>query len=91
MPTELAVNWYETACPYCGKVNDTHASYDDTTKKPIHGDASLCIGCGNLGVFDAHNRNIRQASTIELKEFMSDRDIAMVVAAWTLTRDARPE
>ncbi|MGF6641795.1 hypothetical protein [Paraburkholderia sp. MM6662-R1] len=68
-------------CPHCGKTNDTHDNMRSDAK-PKHGDASLCIGCGQLSVFDLLENCLRLPSDSESREFDQDPQIRMFSIAW---------
>lgn len=40
------------ACPYCGKINDGFTGLTGAWA-PKDGDACICVGCGNVAIFDA--------------------------------------
>lgn len=40
-------------CHYCGKALNIHKNIDDPELKPKEGDFSLCLYCGELGIFTA--------------------------------------
>ena len=69
------------SCPGCGKVNDRHSDMTSDAK-PKHGDVSICIDCGQLSVFDLHERCLRLPRADELREFEQDPRLRMYMAAW---------
>jgi hypothetical protein len=78
--TSLTLRFGEMICPHCGKRLDQH---DDLKGSyPKHGDVSLCIECGRLSIFDAHEKCLRMPSTPELREFEQDPEVQRYQAAW---------
>lgn len=69
-------------CPHCGKVNTMHAGLGPDCPKPVDGDASLCIRCGQLGVFDTRARKIRLPTAEELREFDALPEVRAACRAW---------
>ena len=62
----------ETACPYCGRINDQHSS-SDGTRVPHPGAISLCWGCGGLAIFT--ETGVRLPTPDELEECEAHPDV----------------
>ena len=43
----------KTTCPYCNRLNEVASNMCDDRHGPLPGDASLCISCLFVSVFDA--------------------------------------
>lgn len=69
-------------CPHCGKHNDMHDTPDGSEKTPQTGDVSICIRCGDLGVFDLKAGRIRKPTPRESREFADDPEIQDARRAW---------
>lgn len=76
-------------CPYCHKANDTHDSLDDPGAQPGDGDLSLCIGCGQFGVFDLRERCLRLPNIGELGEIAFSPEAQHARRAWEAMNKAR--
>ncbi|RBB38887.1 hypothetical protein DPV79_16025 [Burkholderia reimsis] len=68
-----------TTCPFCGKRNDDHTGVRGHIV-PEDGDVSICIGCGQLAVFD-HDA-LRAPTDDESDEFARDAGIQKYLAVW---------
>lgn len=69
-------------CPHCGKHHTDHTVLNERPVRPHHGDVSLCIRCGQIGVFDAHQRAIRLPSAAEWAEFALLPEVQAARRAW---------
>jgi hypothetical protein len=67
-------------CYHCGKRLDEHSDFKGST--PKHGDASLCIGCGQLAIFDLHENCLREPSDAERYALEQDPNVQRFKAAW---------
>lgn len=77
----------EAECPNCGSVHDMASVVDQQKATPKPGDASICIMCGHLSVFDEHLR-LRQMTDKEVDKYAGDDRI---VAAMTALHYVRKE
>lgn len=72
-----------TACPYCAKPLDTtqavHSDRGDI--RPVGGDISLCIECGEWGIFDS-NLTLRKPTDEEQLEIGHDQNCVRVRYIW---------
>lgn len=66
------------ACPYCGQVNDRHASSDGSST-PHPGAISLCWACGGLGIFTEDS--VRLPTLVELEECEAEPAVIAARAA----------
>ena len=73
-------------CPNCGTVHDMASAVDDNVW-PKPGDASICIMCGHLSVFDEHLK-LRHMTDDEVDKYAGDDRI---VAAMTALHYVRKE
>lgn len=69
----------EAECPNCGTVHDM-ASAVDTLATPQPGDASICIMCGHLSVFDA-DCMLRHLTDDEIHKYAGDERIVLAMTA----------
>lgn len=68
-------------CIECGKLLDGASAVDDEGRiQPSPGDATICIYCGHLMVFDEKQR-LRNPTREEMIEFAGDRRILMIQRA----------
>lgn len=67
-------------CPYCGWEYDAAKSVTEEEVLPSEGDYSLCIRCGEIGIFE--EGIIRKPSRREAKEMFKDKEIAIAKRAW---------
>lgn len=76
-------------CPFCGKLCDRHEGVDDPTAAPADDDFSLCIGCGEWGVFQASAPGgLRKPTDDEYVELVAAPEMARMRRAWVLTMRA---
>jgi hypothetical protein len=70
------------ACPYCGKVNDTHDA-GDPGARPTTGDVSMCFSCAppSLFVVDDEQVRLRRATSAELADLLAHPAICSAYAA----------
>jgi hypothetical protein len=43
-------------CPHCGHILDAASVLEGPTPKPVEGDLSICLGCGEVSQFDRRSR-----------------------------------
>jgi hypothetical protein len=83
----MTTSW---ACWACGYVSDAAARVGgDRYEPPDTGDASLCIGCGTIGIFDRSPvgaLTVRRPTTPELTYAMSRREVVAALDAIQRTR-----
>ena len=79
-----------TGCPYCGAVVDM-ASNVGGTDRPAEGDATICLYCREVSVFDK-NLLLRRPSEDERSELLANPDIQRVlrVVEEVVPLDLRP-
>lgn len=89
---------YPTKCPFCGKENDlTTATKPERLRPPRDGDFSLCIACGDLGIFDdSHIGGMRKPTEAEYEKLERSENVRQVRKAWLMLkrkrdRDALPK
>ena len=70
-------------CPYCGRV---HQAATSEGVAPVRdGDASLCIGCGDIGMFDSRAPGgIRRTTAQEAARLATDPQCARFMLAWRM-------
>jgi hypothetical protein len=84
-----------TVCPWCGKHHDlASAAAEDGDKgvrmKPVDGDVTLCIGCGNWSIFERKAAGgLRKPNYEERQHMRMDRLMRRVQRAWR--RTVKPE
>lgn len=69
-------------CPYCEKLHECHSGADGNPYTPRDGDASLCIDCGCISVFDAAECCLRLPTEAEQHKFDNDIEHALAREAW---------
>lgn len=69
----------EAECPNCGALNDTASPFDEDAE-PKPGDASICIMCGHLSVFD-DNLVLRNPTDEEIYKYAGDERIVLAMTA----------
>ncbi|KVT60620.1 hypothetical protein WK55_09755 [Burkholderia ubonensis] len=69
------------ACPFCAKINDRHMGLTCHVE-PEDGDVSICVGCGQLAVFDLVNAHMRVPTDDESHVFARDADIQQYLEVW---------
>jgi hypothetical protein len=75
-------------CPYCGKEHDFSSNTTDGCA-PRDGDLSLCIGCGQFGIFEGLALGgIRRTTAQETAEIAVHPQACRVLNAWS-TMQAR--
>lgn len=52
------------ACPFCDRDNNASAGMN-TDAPPKPGDASICLGCGNVGIIASHDGKVRLPTEAE--------------------------
>ena len=74
---------HATQCPFCGKKNDLAGNIGGETLAPMDGDASFCIDCGLVSVFD-HSApdGCRPPTDEEAYHFGQDEGIRRLRAIW---------
>ncbi|CAK0403929.1 Uncharacterised protein [Burkholderia pseudomallei] len=78
-------------CPHCGAHNDLHSAVTQAGKPPVppaDGDISICISCGELAIFDMHERCLRLPTIDEANDLESNPDLLLCRAAWRAMKDA---
>lgn len=75
------------SCPNCGAVHNMAAAVDESARMPSPGDASICIKCGHLCVYDEH-LDLRDPTGDEFVKIAGDERI---VAALTALHRIRTE
>jgi hypothetical protein len=70
----------DTTCIHCGKRLDQHSDFEGGI--PKHGDASLCIGCGQLSIYDLYEKCLRLPTDTERYELEQDPKVRRFKAAW---------
>lgn len=80
-------------CPYCGHKHTLASPVDgygfagEEGWRPKDGDASFCISCGVIGIFEADSPGgVRRPNPAEQEQLDGDRDIARIKRAWKETR-----
>lgn len=74
-----------TKCPACGYVfDDQTAIGGDGPRQPTAGSISICIACGEPGIYvdDMLGLRIRQPTDEERAELDADETVRQVRAAW---------
>lgn len=85
-PTELNLT-----CPHCGTAHELHSAVTRPGKAPASpndGDISICISCGELAIFDMHERCLRFPTIDEANALESNPDLQLCRAAWRAMKDA---
>ncbi len=78
---------FSVICPFCDYEADCASAVTEkdvsTEPYPENGDASLCIKCGQISVFDHdHARGLRRPTAQECKAMIDDPKIQHVRIAW---------
>ncbi|HEY1878489.1 MAG TPA: hypothetical protein VGG68_01005 [Caulobacteraceae bacterium] len=70
-------------CPYCGKPHDsaTNADPGRDERPPEPGDASMCIGCGSMLIFD-DDLKLSKPDPETLQILLSDARVQQMIGAW---------
>jgi hypothetical protein len=74
---------YYTLCPFCGAVHDG-ASNVSSNDAPSDGDVTLCIDCGEWGIFAPVVGMLRKPTDAEYEFLGTDKDARKVREAWVL-------
>lgn len=69
-------------CPHCGKRHTEQRMLGDALARPSNGDISLCITCGQLGVFDLRLHAIRLPTAAEARKFDTLPEVIKARRAW---------
>jgi hypothetical protein len=70
----------EHACLNCGSINDALSAIAEEKVKPSPGDATICIKCGHLMIFD-DNLQVRNPTSEELIELAGDIRLVATMTA----------
>ena len=81
----------KTRCPWCGYQADRASNADQKEKdKPNDGDPSICIDCGEWGIFDHEAKNgLRKPTGQEFMEISMDETCRKLRWAWVEIDNAR--
>ncbi|CAJ5618854.1 Uncharacterised protein [Burkholderia pseudomallei] len=77
-------------CPHCGAHNDRHSAVTEPGEAPAppsDGDVSICISCGELAIFDMHERCLRFPTIDEANALEGNPDLQLCRAAWRAMKD----
>ncbi len=80
----------KTPCPFCGYEFDASTCINNPKARPSSGDPTVCIGCGNVLVFDEDYRP-RKATEVETIELQRDVVWPMIQRASQAIRELRTE
>ncbi|MDY7815394.1 hypothetical protein U0F71_06655 [Burkholderia pseudomallei] len=72
-------------CPHCGAHNDRHSAVTERGEPPTapsDGAVSICISCGELAIFDMHERCLRLPTIDEANDLESHPVLMLCRAAW---------
>lgn len=73
---------YPSRCPFCRAVHEA-ATCVTGKAAPEDGDATLCIRCGNVAIFDeAEPFGLRMPTRRESRALLRDRNVQRLVAAF---------
>lgn len=67
-------------CHHCAANLEAATAVGPEARRPMPGDVSVCIRCGELNIFDAEMR-LRAPMDDQKAEFMADPDVRRVVAS----------
>jgi hypothetical protein len=67
----------ETTCPYCGHRQDAHTFVGNGEAEPHPGDASVCLYCAEVAIYD--DEGLRFPKLSELLVLKFDRNIKQAV------------
>jgi hypothetical protein len=75
-------------CPFCGAGHEVAGIAEADGQHPKDGDASMCIKCGEVGIFAFDQEgNLRQPTIQELNDIADDPGIAKMKKAWKATME----
>jgi len=78
-----------TICPFCQKWCTDAESFDDPTARPVDGDYSICIGCGEWGVFEGSAAGgLRKPTDAEYGEIVATPEMTRMRHAWVAMKRA---
>lgn len=77
----------EAQCPSCGKIVD-RATVVGSRGRPKPGDATVCIGCGEVALF-GDDLQLRRPTTKEVAELKADFRIAAIQEALRVLNEER--
>lgn len=80
-------------CPACGYKTDAATPVGAAGIRPKPGDASICLGCGQLLFFelDMVGLRLRLPTALELVEMRSNPTIERLLEAWVTAFNRTPE
>lgn len=74
---------FHSICPFCGSHLDRVGHIVGDNLQPDNGDVTLCIRCGEVGVFDdTVLGGVREPTSRERRNIRRDPDVAKVREAW---------
>lgn len=71
-------------CPYCGYAFELHETLDGFDK-PKDGDVSICINCGNMGMFKGNEIVKIDIDTLEKMPKETIDEVDKIKRAWRKT------
>jgi len=81
---------FTSICAFCGYEADSAAAVNEPNAYPTDGDASLCIKCGKINLFDRHQAGgMRRPSEKEQKDLDASPNVQKVIEAWEATLSPR--
>ncbi len=88
MPKDFPLKTFarKTRCWSCGKESDTVSSViEDGQARPVNGNLSFCIYCGDFAIFDdTYPDNVRKPTPSENYEISMDRELERLWTSWYL-------
>ena len=77
-------------CPKCGVSNDGATDLSNEGNKPKAGDFTICIKCGNIGIF-TEDLHVRTAWTDEIDALdeVSKGELGKAMWAWRKMKESR--
>lgn len=88
----MKLNEIETTpaeCPNCFHVVDRASCLGREAARPSPGDATMCIRCGTMLVFEEREQ-LRLPTEEEAREFQANADVQLLQRAWRVTRKDQP-
>jgi hypothetical protein len=79
----VSVSRLDLTCPHCLAHNDAHTSAaGDADAVPADGDVSFCFYCGELSIFDMHERCLRLPTVAESHALSGDHRLSHMRETW---------
>lgn len=75
-------------CPFCGDWHECATSFEKGGRRPVPGDLTICIECGEWAFFDMVPGGLRKPHAHEYEAIAADELCRLAREAWVAMRVA---